>query len=200
MELPDLVRRDALQVGAWIEAVIAGAHIDVVDVQENAATRPQGDLGQELPLGEGRVPVGDVAGDVLQGDRPPKPLLHALHPLHHVVERRLGVRQRQKVVGVAPSDAGPAEMVGHPGGLEASRESVEPRQIGLVQRIGRSDGERHAVQHHGVPLAHPREHVERAAALDHEVLGERLEPVDGCGIGQDALEMVASQPDTVAEK
>src|SRR5262249_58362718 len=87
MELPDHSGCNTLQVGVRIEAVVPGADIDIVDVQENPAAGAPGDLGEKLPFRQRRVPVGHVAGDVLEGDRAAEPLLHALHASPDLVER-----------------------------------------------------------------------------------------------------------------
>jgi hypothetical protein len=50
------------------------------------------------------------------------------------------------------------------------------------------------VHHDGIALADPVEHVQRLAALDHVVLGDDLEPVDGGGAFEDLPIMLRPQP------
>ncbi len=91
MELDHAVARDSLDVVGGVEAVVAGANEDVVDVEENAAVGVLGDLAEEFPLAHGRVAKGDVGGDILERDLPAEELLHALHARDHVGQRLLGV-------------------------------------------------------------------------------------------------------------
>ena len=98
------------------------------------------------------------------------------------------------------SHARPAEVIRDPSGLEPPGEGLEAIEVGFVERIGRSDRQRHAVQHDRVALPHAGQHVERPPARDHEVLGDRLEPVDAGRPGEDPLEVIAPQADAVAEE
>ena len=58
---------------------------------------------------------------------------------------------------------------------------------------------RHAVQHDGVALAHGAQDAPRVAALDHEVLGDHLQPVDARPPRRDVRVVRGPQPDTRAE-
>src|SRR5207237_10140796 len=89
VELRDPIGGDAGQVVARIESVVAGADIDVVDVEQDAAVGALGDPGEEFPLGHRRATEGDVAGDVFEHDLPAQHLLDLLHAAHHVRERLL---------------------------------------------------------------------------------------------------------------
>jgi len=138
------------------EAVIGRAHVDVVDVEQDAAVGPLGELGEELPLGHDRVRKGEVARDVLDEDLPVQPLLHGAHARDDVRQRLLGERQRKQVVRIVAADAAPAKMVRNPRRLEAPRQGRELPQIGLVQRVGRAERQRRAVEDRGGHRARAR--------------------------------------------
>src|SRR5579862_5759438 len=52
--LDDALRRDRVDVHVRVEAVVEGAHVHVVDVQEQPRIRLLGETGQELPFSERR--------------------------------------------------------------------------------------------------------------------------------------------------
>ena len=57
------------------------------------------------------------------------------------------IRKRQQVVGVAPADTGPAEVIGNPGGLHTLGEGGQLGEVVHVQRVGAADREADAVEH-----------------------------------------------------
>src|SRR5262245_12290463 len=69
-------------------------------------------------------------------------------------------------------------MIRYPGRLEAVDEPAELAEIGLAQRIGRADRQRHAVQHERGQRPGVFENPQGPPATDYEVLRDRLEPVD----------------------
>jgi hypothetical protein len=179
--------------------VVHRAHVDVVDVEQETAVGAAGDLAEKLPLGHRRVGVAEVARDVLDQDPAPEPVLHAAHALHHVRERLLGIRQRQEVVRVVPADAPPAEVVRDPRRLDAVGEVRELGEVGVIQRIGRTERQRHAVQHDRRHRPGALEHAERAATPDHEVFGDRLEPVGACRPVEHLRKVAGAQADAVSQ-
>jgi hypothetical protein len=70
-----------------------------------------------------------------------------------MVERFLGVGDRQQVVQVLAMHTGPAQMVRHPFRLDAVGEVFQPLQIPEVRRCGGSDRQRHAVHHQRIARA-----------------------------------------------
>ncbi len=166
------------QIGVGIEAVVVGADVDIVDVEQDQAVGALRDLAQELPLGERRVPVADVAGDVFEQDAPAQELLHRRHPAYDVADRLLGVGKRQQVVEVLPGEAGPAQVIGDPQRLHALGQRLDLAQIVLVERVGAADRQGHAVHDHGIVGADAVEPFQRAPAVDQIVLGEDLQPVE----------------------
>lgn len=170
--------RDCRQVPLWIEAVVAGGHINVVHVEQQQAIGFLGQGDQELPLGEAVAGGGQVRRRVLQNQLAPQPILHLPHAAGDVGEALLRVRQRQQVVQVDAIDTGPAQVIRHPGRLDAVDQRRQAVQIIGTQRIDTADRQRHTVQHQRKVAPHLLQHGQRLAAGDHEVLGNRLEPVD----------------------
>ena len=177
--------------------MVEGADIDVVDVEQKPATGASRQLADEFPLGHLRLGEGDVGRHILDGETPAEEILHVIDAIDDVVERLLGVGHGQEVVQVHPMDAGPAEMIGDPFGLNALGEGLQSAQIVHVEWSGRGDRQRNAVHDDRIALADPIQHVERLAAFDHVVLGNDLEPVDGRLAVEDLLVML--RPKTQAK-
>jgi len=93
-------------------------------------------------------------------------------------------------VHVDAAQAGEAEMVGYPQRLHAIGERLQAVEIVEIERIDRAYGHRHAVQRHRIVAADQVEPVQRAAAGDHVVFRQRLEPAHLAGAGGDLLVML----------
>ena len=181
VKLSDALPRDGVEKGGRIEPVVVRADEHVVDVQQEAAVGALGERGQKLRLAHRRVPVGQVAGDVLHQDPTPEPLLHARHARRHVRQRLLGERQRPQIVRAVTAEARPAEVVRDPGRLDLRRQRRQPIEVAGVQRIGRPERHRHPVEHDRAMRARRAQHSARVPPLAHEVLADHLPPVDGRG-------------------
>src|SRR5882724_10586454 len=199
VNLTHAIRWHREDISLGVEAVIDRAHVDVVHVEEDPAVGPFGDRCEKLPLGHRRVREAEVARDVLEEDLLPESVLHRLHPLDDVLERLLGVRQREQVVRVVTANAAPAEVIGHPRGCDAIDERTQRVEVPVAQRIGRAERQGHPVQDHRTARARSLEHGQRPAAVDHEVLRDRLEPVHPRRAIEHPREMRRSQPDAVPQ-
>ena len=166
--------------------MIHAAHIDVVHVQQNQAVRALRDLGQEVPLGELRGRVADVAGDVLQQNPGSQAVLHPADPIDDVSQYGLVVRQRQQVMQIAAGHPGPAQMIGNPGRLHAPLQPLQPGQMLLIERIRAADRKRHAVHRDRIVGSDPVQPMQGPAARNHEILAGDLEPAH-LGPGLDNL-------------
>jgi hypothetical protein len=120
------------------------------------------------------------------------------HSLGDVIQRLLGIGQRQQVVHVLPAQAGEAEMVRDPHRLHPADQRLEIVEVAAVERVDRADRERHAMQRHRIVAADAVEPVHGAAARHHVVLRQRLEPAHPPGAGGDLFVMLGpqSQPET----
>ena len=114
MELDDPIARHAMQEFVGGEAVVEGADIDVVDVEQEPAIGAPCHLAHELPLGHLGLAEGDVARHVLERQPASEKVLNLADAVDDVVQRLLGVGDGQEVVQVHPVHAGPAQMIGDP--------------------------------------------------------------------------------------
>jgi hypothetical protein len=112
--------------------------------------------------------------------------------------RGLRVRHRQQVVGIGAVHAAPAKVVGEPRRLRALRERLEAAEMLLVRAVGRAEIQGDAVLHDAVLGEDPVEHLEWATAIDHEILGDDLEPVDRGLPAQDVVVVRDAQADADA--
>src|SRR6185295_4968136 len=78
-------------------------------------------------------------------------------------------------------------------------ELLELAQVLEIERIGRADRERDAVQHDRIALGDLRQDVARTAERIDVVLADHLEPVDGRLVAQDVLEVGGPQSDAETE-
>src|SRR6266481_6067077 len=90
-------------------------------------------------------------------------------------------------------------MIRYPSGPDTLGERLQVAQVIEVQWIGRADRQRHPVHDDRIPFAYAIDHVERAAAADHEVLGDDLEPVERRPVLQHVGVMLTPKPDAAAE-
>src|SRR5262245_56177903 len=72
----------------------------------------------------------------------------------------------------------PAQVVGHPDGLDPVRQLRQAVQVGRAEGIDRADVERYAVERDGELGAHRVKDAGRAPSGHQVVLADRLEPVD----------------------
>ena len=198
MELPHPVDRDTVEIGEWIETMIEGTHINIVDVEQDQAVGFGGDGGEKFPLGHHGCVVSQIAGDIFQQNLPPEKILHLSHPCNDVPQGFFGVGQRQQVVQVQTADAGPAQMIGQPGRLDALDQRLDLGEVSAIERIGAADRQRNPVHDHGVERADTIEVVERLAAGNEIVFGEDFKPVDCRPLGKNGLVMLAPQPQAKA--
>ena len=159
-----------------------------------------GDTGEELPLGERGIAERDVARDILEQNPPPENVLHLAHARGDVLERSLGVGQRQEIMGVPAGDPGPAQVIGDPLRLHARGQRRDLPEVLAIEGRAAADRERHAVHRHRVALADTHQVVERLAARHQVVLGQHLEPVDRRSIGEHRLVVLDTQAEAEAER
>jgi hypothetical protein len=61
VELPYAAGIDGIDVAQRVEAMVVGADVDIVDVEQDEAVRPLGDRTEKFPLRHGRLREGNVA-------------------------------------------------------------------------------------------------------------------------------------------
>src|SRR3989338_8852102 len=90
-------------------------------------------------------------------------------------------------------------MIRHGHRIDLVNERFEAGEILSIEWIGRPDGERHAVQGHGIAGAHLLEDPAGPPAGIHEVLRDGLEPVHPRPLPQDDLVVLAAQTHTATQ-
>src|SRR6266850_1264462 len=78
MNLPDARGGQRAQVAMRVEAVIRGAHEDVVDVAQDAASGAPGERRDEFPFEDRRMAVAQVRRGVLDENAAPEKVLRSL--------------------------------------------------------------------------------------------------------------------------
>src|SRR3546814_19009987 len=75
MNLLHAAERQPIEKSAWIKTVVVAVDVDVVDVEQYAASRLGHDRGQELPLAEFIAVKTPVDRHVLEPERPAERVL-----------------------------------------------------------------------------------------------------------------------------
>src|ERR1043166_7345075 len=136
-----------------------------------------------------------VTADVFDGNRHFEEIACLPNLLRGVSGDRLRVRHRQQIVRVPAIDTAPAEMIGEPRGVGSFDEAFEFREVVAVQSLGGTEIHGDAVLDDAVLLENRVEHIERPAAIDHEIFADDLEPVDDGLLAEDVTVMRDSQAD-----
>jgi hypothetical protein len=101
---------------------------------------------------------------VFQQYLPAQGVLYLADPIDHRGQRFFGVGQGQKIVQVAPFDAGPTQMVGYPVRFDARRQGPYLGKVIQVDWIGAADGERYSMHDQREAPAYALQVVQRLAA------------------------------------
>src|ERR1017187_369050 len=197
--LHDAVGRQRIDVGDGVEAVVYGAHVDVVHVEEHPAVGVSQEAREERGLGHRGGPELQVRRGVLEDERPFEQLGDLLHPTHDVAQRLLVVGQGQEVVRISPGYPREAEMVRDPSRIHAGGKRLDLFQVAEVERVDPPDRHRDAVEDDGVALGDAVEDVTGPAARVEEVLGDGLEKVHVRLLRKDVPEVDRAEPDPHAE-
>ena len=107
---------------------------------------PRRELGEERRLGQLVAREHRVGRGILEQDPAAELVLHVRDPRDDVIERGVGVGHRQQIVRLVTAQRCPAQMIRDHRGLELVAQRANARQVILVERIGRRDRQRHAVQ------------------------------------------------------
>ena len=168
----------AVDIGVGIKVVVLRRNVDIVYVEKHSAVRQLDDLTEKFPFGH----LGDmklrIARNVFDADRHFQKIAHLTDFLRGPARRGERVGHRQEIVGVGAVDAAPAQVVGEPRRLRALNERLQFLEMRAVDLVGRTKIHRDPVLHDAVLLHDLVEHLEGPAAVDHEVFGDDLEPID----------------------
>ena len=79
-------------------------------------------------------------------------------------------------------NARPAQVIRHPGGLDAPGEGFHLAQVIFIERVGAADGQRDPVQHNRIFGAQPFQEMHGSAARQQVILGQRFQPADAAAV------------------
>ena len=96
---------------------------------------------------------------------------------------------------VTSVDATPAEVIGQPRGVCPLDQALQFFQMLAVEAVGRSEIHRHTMLNHAILFEDRVQHLERPAAVDHEILRYDLEPIDDRFFRQDMAVMWNAKAD-----
>ena len=125
VNLTDALSRNSRKIFHRGEAVIDGADVDVVNVQQNSAVSFFSDRGKKDPFRHRRNRIGQVAGNILHQNAASEPVLNVTNSGGDVPDSLFSVGKRKKIMGKATADCSPAKMIGNPGGSEAPNQRFQ---------------------------------------------------------------------------
>src|SRR5580658_1529603 len=89
----------------------------------------------------------------------------------------MGQGEREQIVEIGVSGAGPTNVVGGPGRRYPGNERLQSVEIRCIERLGLPDGQRYPVRDDPILRAKLLEVRDRLAAANHEIFADHLEPV-----------------------
>ena len=135
-----------IEVGRGRIAEIVRADIDVVDVEEQAATGAARELGEKIGFVP-RMPVDtQIVRGIFDGDAPAERILRAGDIFGNALQRFGGARKRQQVRLVGAAPAAPGEVFRYQPGLDPLGERREAREMASVGGCVGGERQRDAVQ------------------------------------------------------
>jgi len=189
MDLANHFGGDFFKIGIRSETEIMGAHKDVVDVDEQPAAAPIGQLPQEVGLAQLMARQVDIVGRILHHDRAAKRVLDACDIVDGDAERLASSRERQEVGMVGAVPFLPGKMVRHRPRLDPIDQLAKPSEVVGARRLDRGEGQADAMHRDRKALGQRAKRSEPGAAIDHIILGVNLEPQASRLCGQRSIKM-----------
>src|SRR5882724_697622 len=105
--------RERIQIRDRVETQIPGCDVDIVDVAEQPAVGPPGQLGQKLWLWNGRVAEPEITRGILDQDALAEGLLNLVDMRGDHGQGLIRVGKREQMVEVCASGRAPREVLGN---------------------------------------------------------------------------------------
>ena len=182
----DRVEVDSRQIVVHLQAVIDRAHMEVVEIEQDAATAAPSQLGQKLGLPHLPRQL-QVGGGILDEQLSAQCLLHPIYLVAHVQKSGPGVGHGQQIVEIAPADAAPAQVLRHPHRRDGRHQGCQLAQVPGIERIGGAQRHADSVKAHGVVPRKLRQHLEALAVALEVVFAVYLKPAHS---GQGVADLV----------
>ncbi len=182
VELADGLVRNERQVVAQdaggVGALVHGADVDVVEVEQHAAAGPADECAQELGFGQGRGGELQVGGGIVDQQAPVQHPLGVADIGRDHRQGLLSIGQGQEVrQSPGPGARGgqaPGQVIGHQAGADAALQIAQATQMLGVEAAARAQGHPHRMQRDGIAVGEGGEVV--GAALGQVVLWVGLQP------------------------
>src|SRR5712672_1758716 len=171
------LRRDAIHVIEGIKTMILRGNVNIVHIQQNPAVRLLDYFVQEFPLSHFRNVKLRVTAHIFDRHRNFQIVAHLAHFLRRQLRRFKRVRHGQQIVRISTVHAAPTKMIRKPRRLRPLDQFLQSPQMFAVRFLRGAEVHRNAVLHHLVLLQYLVQNPQRPSAIDHEILGNNLEPV-----------------------
>ena len=135
-------------------------------------------MPEEIPFRHRRPFEFQIAGNIFQKERHADVVLNDPCLFRDMIGHVFCVGQRKQIVHLVRAEFAPAEMVRQPGRLRFFDELFQFFQIFKIERVRAADRQGNTVLNDGISFQKLIEIIERFPPLDHEILGNDLEPPD----------------------
>src|SRR5262245_6268445 len=196
----DMLGGEAGDIARRIEAVIGGGDIDVVDVEQEAATGAPGELFKKVDLRHLILCETKISRGVLDKDSSVECLLHLIDVGGNERQRLGRVGQRQQIVEIGRLVRGPGKMLGEQARLIAPDQRGKPAEMLAIKRLRTADREADSVERQRVVAPYAAQHVMWRPAGTHIVLRVHLEPADVGPVSENGVIVLMFQPDAGAKR
>ena len=187
-----------IDIGVHVEIDIGRAHLDIVDIEQQAAARLSAQGVDEFGFGHLVVSIAQVARRIFDQDRTVQPVLSLADFAGDMVKRFTGIGNGQQIGVAIMGVAAPAQMVGHHCRLIAIAQRRQLFQISDVEPAGAAQRQAGAVKAERKTFGDGAEPAVRRTAIAKIILGMNLDPgrAPGCrGIVQHIVIMYRLETD-----
>src|SRR5262249_48850536 len=129
-----------------VEAVVAGADIDVVYIAQDTAAGTLGNGGDKLPFGDCRMAEAQITARILDENLPAEKILHHLDVLADDCERVLGQWEGQQFGEMHTFERAPRQVLRDEARLDSFSDSSQPCQMRDVEAVSAAQRQPDPVQ------------------------------------------------------
>ena len=107
----DLGKRKLIEVGTRVEAQVDCRDMDIVDIEQQSASRSRNDLRQKRGLAHGAAGVGQIVRRVLEQDPAAEALVDLVDMIAHPRQRGFVTGYGKEIVETVDAVAGPGKVL-----------------------------------------------------------------------------------------
>src|SRR5882724_1455702 len=142
--------RERIQIRDRVETQIPRRDVDIVNVAEQPAVGPPGQLGQKLWLWNGRVAEPEITRGILDQDALAKGSLNLVDMRGDHGQGLIRVGKREQMVEVCASERAPREVLRNEAGLDPVDQRLEPLQVPPIDLACAAEREADTVEGNGI--------------------------------------------------